>query len=289
VRRRGFTLIELLVVIAIIGIVMGLLLPAVQQAREAARRSQCKNNLHQMGVALHNYESTHGVFPPGVIGTNSGGPAPLQLQTWPTLLLPYVEQAALYNAYNLNVRFDHPNNAVAVLTRLPVYLCPSQKGDPVGGQYGAGHYAANAGVLPGQDDGLLFPLSRTTFRDIADGSSNTLAVGELAFDVGGWARGAMNLGGGGGGGGGGGASQGFARSVLRWWRCASACALPGINPPATSCSSSCERSFQFSSVHAGGCQFILADGHTQFLSENISSDVLQRLLTRAGGELIGEY
>ena len=284
-RRRAFTLIELLVVIAIIAVLVALLLPAVQQAREAARRSQCKNNLKQIGLALHNYQSSLNVFPPGVIGTSGGSSSTDRLTTWQALLLPHVEQTALYNRYNFNLRYDDPANAAVVLQKLPVYSCPSQKDQVILNLYGPSHYAGNAGTRPGDNDGLLYPLSATSFRDLTDGSSNTIAAGEIAFEIGGWARGAISSGSGGGGGGG----QGFARGVLRWWKAAAGCAAPGINPPITNCSGSTERLFQFSSPHEGGCQFTLADGSVRFVGENVDVNLLNGLLTRAGGEIIGEY
>ena len=287
--KRGFTLIELLVVIAIIALIVGLLMPAVQQAREAARRTQCKNNLHQIGLGLHNYQSTHNVFPPGVLGDTGSVAANQSLHAWPTLILPFVEQVPLHNQYNFSVRFDHANNAAVVKTFLPVYLCPSIQKDLVGNQYAAGHYAGNAGTIPGQNDGVLFPFSVTSFQSVVDGTANTIAVGELAYDVGGWARGANNTGGGGGGGGGGGAGQGFARAVLRWWVCAAACARPGMNPPVTACSNSCEQSFQFSSLHTGGGHFVFVDGHGRFVNENIDVTVFRRLLTRNGREVVGDF
>ncbi|NUQ64888.1 MAG: DUF1559 domain-containing protein, partial [Pirellulales bacterium] len=83
--------------------------------------------------------------------------------------------------------------------------------------------------------------------------------------------------------------QAFARGVLRWWRCASTCAAPGINPPETTCSGSCERQFQFSSLHPGGCHFTFADGHTDLISETIDLDVFRGLLTRQGGEVVGPF
>jgi hypothetical protein len=132
---------------------------------------------------------------------------------------------------------------------------------------------------------MLFPLSSIKFRDAADGISNTLSVGEIAFEFGGWARGAINSGGGGGGG----AGQGFARGVLRWWKAAPACAAPGMNPPVTTCSSSVERQFQFSSPHVGGCHFSLCDGSGRFISENIDVNVFRSLVTRSGGEVVGEF
>jgi len=288
--RSGFTLIELLVVIAIIAILISLLLPAVQKAREAARRATCNNNIRQIALALHNYQETHSVFPFGVLGTSGSTSAGHVLTTWQTLILPYVDQSVLYNQYDFNVRFDHANNASAVDQRLPVYVCPSQtKDELVNNQFGPSHYAANAGTTPGANDGLFFPLSATRFRDIADGTSNTLAVGEIAFEFGGWARGAINAGGGSGGGGGGGGSQGFARGILRWWKASPGCATPGINPPETTCSGSVERKFQFSSPHAGGGHFAIADGSTRFISQSIDAQLYQALMTLRGGEIVGEF
>jgi len=286
--RHAFTLVELLVVISIIGILIALLLPAVQAAREAARRASCKNNMRQIGLALHNYHSALGVFPPGVLGTSGGTAQNQLLHTWETLILEYVEQTNVHQAYDFRLRFDHSNNAAAVLIRLPVYLCPSMRDEIVNNQYGPSHYAANAGTVPGQDDGVLYPMSAIRIQDVTDGTSNTIAAGELAFEVGGWARGAINTGGGGGGGGGsgGGTGQGFARGVLRWWRCAANCALPGMNPPQTNCSGSCERQFQFSSKHSGGCHFLFTDGHTSFVSETTDANVFRALMTRSGGEVV---
>lgn len=290
--RRGFTLIELLVVIAIIAILVALLLPAVQNAREAARRSQCRNNLKQIGLALHNYEASHRVFPSGVLGNSSTGSTSNLLHTWLTLQLPYLEQSALAAKYNRIQPFDHVSNAAVVLQTLPAYLCPSQSDiQPVGGLWGQSHYAANAGTQPGQNNGLLFPLSSITLRDVRDGTSQTIAVSEIAFEFGGWARGAMNLAGGGGAGGGsgGGGSQGYARAVLRWWQAAAACAIPGINPPQTTCSSSCERRFQFSSAHTSGVHALMCDGQVRFLNEKLNAVTLRNLMTRAGQEVIGEF
>lgn len=287
--RYAFTLIELLVVIAIIAVLIGLLLPAVQQAREAARRTQCKNNLKQLALALHSYEATYGVFPPGALGSTGGTAASEKLTTWPTYLLPLLEQAALYNQYNFNLRFDDPGNASVVIRKLPMFLCPSQNDPLVLNQYGPCHYAGNAGQIPTTSDGLLFPLSAIRLRDITDGTSNTFAAGEIAYEIGGWARGAINAGGGGGGGGGGGSGQGFARAVMRWHVAAATCAKPGINPPVTTCMNSTERLFQFSSAHPGGSHFALADGSTRFVTDNINVTLFRGLTTRAGGEIIGDY
>jgi prepilin-type N-terminal cleavage/methylation domain-containing protein/prepilin-type processing-associated H-X9-DG protein len=176
-RRCAFTLIELLVVIAIIGLLMGLLLPAVQKVREAAARTRCANNLKQIGLALHNYESANGRFPPAYVGDSSldgsafgvsygddnrNGPTGF---AWGVFLLPYLEQDNLYRQFNLNVPCWAPENAAAARTRLTLFLCPSATGgsdgffverttaDPrrgtpfVPGIYFAhSHYVTNAGV-----------------------------------------------------------------------------------------------------------------------------------------------
>ena len=297
-KPRGFTLIELLVVIAIIAILIALLMPAVQQAREAARRAMCKNHLKQIGIALHNYQSSHRVFPPGVLGTTGSQSDGELLHTWETLILGFVDQAPLYESYDFNVRFDHPNNAEAVRQRVPVYVCPTTPDPIVDNLYGPNHYAGNAGTVPGNNDGILFPLSKIRFRDLKDGSSNTIAAGELALEFGGWARGAINAGGGGsgsggggssGGGSGGGGGQGFARGSLRWWKAAANCAKPGMNLPETGCSNNAEQRFQFSSLHQAGVQFAFSDGHAEFLSENIDLNVFRALLTRAGGEAVSGF
>jgi prepilin-type N-terminal cleavage/methylation domain-containing protein len=203
-RRKGFTLIELLVVIAIIAILMALLLPAVQQAREAARRAECKNNLKQLGIALHNYESTHRTFPPNLVpgGTNyrySAG-------NWGVLayLNPYLEQTAVYNLMNLNAPtyapvspFDiaDPNNRIAAGTIVPLFLCPSDRGVSVSSGYGVANlaptnYVANQGTglnvtpagnrhgSPYDADGVFFADSRVRIADITDGTSNTACMSE---------------------------------------------------------------------------------------------------------------
>ncbi|QDU08263.1 DUF1559 domain-containing protein [Gimesia aquarii] len=238
--RRGFTLIELLVVIAIIATLIALLLPAVQQAREAARRSQCKNNLKQLGIALHNYHDTHSAFPAGYFSyaTSTGsGPAWANIDpdtwdaapgwSWSSMLLPYLDQAPVYNALEVNRACWDSSHAAIVQTKLPVFLCPSTSGSDepflvrdepgaplvIGGsqiRFGRSHYVASHGqescwgecgavptgiiftniytkttttvTINGDAsrvaDGPFFRNSRTKMRDVTDGTSNTIFLGE---------------------------------------------------------------------------------------------------------------
>ena len=132
---RGFTLIELLVVISIIGVLISLLLPAVQSAREAARRAQCVNNLKQIGIALFNYENSVGAFPPGYIDyqNNPNNTPDLDMGAgwgWAAMSLPFLEQQPLYNAINFNLAITSPSNSTAVVTSLTVFQCPSDGYNP---------------------------------------------------------------------------------------------------------------------------------------------------------------
>lgn len=182
-KPRGFTLIELLVVIAIIAILIALLLPAVQQAREAARRTQCKKNLKQLGLGLHNYHDVHRCFPFGHEGTTKSFSAF-------SMLLPYLEQANVYNQIDFNVPVSHANNAVPLLTELPAFRCPSDLANALPAIGGATNYFANkgAGVLWGHptgpnaifqpQNGVMYNGSKVRMADITDGSSNTAAMCE---------------------------------------------------------------------------------------------------------------
>ena len=184
-RMRGFTLIELLVVIAIISVLVALLLPAVQAAREAARRTQCRNNLRQIGLALHNYESTHSVFPPGTLGF------PKVFSAF-AHMLPYVEQENLQNLVNFKdnpLPFGLPapdgaTNDAAAKSKIPFFLCPSDRDAVSGNTYGAINYAACVGSgevdegNPAVGDGVIYAQSKTKFRDITDGTINTVAFSE---------------------------------------------------------------------------------------------------------------
>ena len=193
-KNSGFTLIELLVVIAIIAILIALLLPAVQQAREAARRTQCKNNLKQLALAAHNYADTHNSFPLQAGASLYGYSAQAQL-------LPFHEQANLHRlisfsqpltiglAWNPQV---NPANAVVAGTRIPVLMCPSDAGNPMyidgfGFGWAGGNYLVNGGsgtnlnYCSSANDGLFWRGSNTKFRDITDGTSNTAFMAETLF------------------------------------------------------------------------------------------------------------
>lgn len=184
-RRRAFTLIELLVVIAIIAVLIALLLPAVQQAREAARRAQCKNNLKQMGLALHNYAEAQSVFPP-----SSCLPPGVFWESWSaqSRLLPYLDQASLQNLINWSQGWNSQPNVPS--TRVAVFLCPSEvnsRSNVSGGvTFYPTNYCVNAGtwfVFNPQTnqggDGMFYANGRIAFKDVIDGASNTLAMAEV--------------------------------------------------------------------------------------------------------------
>lgn len=300
--NRGFTLIELLVVIAIIAILIALLLPAVQQAREAARRTQCKNNLKQLGLALHNYHDVNLCFPPAMIVT----PGETYHWTWSVMVLPYIDQAPLFN------RLDPgPTTALGALVAnlpalqnaYPAFRCPSDTGPNLNTdaahvfndgttdqQVSLTNYvvANSSGTLrpqPTLQDGAFNNNSRTRMRDITDGTSNTIAVGERAWKLEGviLRAGVMFMQDRAGGNNQG---QGLVTS--------SGCGKYGINCTTNACR------LGFSSLHTGGAQFLLMDGSVRFISENIDhqpapgivpvvTSTYERLLAIDDGDVIGEY
>jgi len=192
--RRAFTLIELLVVIAIIAILIALLLPAVQQAREAARRTQCKNNLKQIGLALHNYLDTYGRFPPSFVADGDGTNNPTGGGEWSVQarILPYVEQANLYNLADLSISYEDPANDGVAQTRVDTYLCPSEAKDQtrLDGSANAVHYPLSYGFNGGvwnvwdittssPGDGAFAPNVGFRMRDFIDGTTNTIGFSEV--------------------------------------------------------------------------------------------------------------
>ncbi|MCA9038406.1 MAG: DUF1559 domain-containing protein [Planctomycetaceae bacterium] len=314
-RRRGFTLIELLVVIAIIAILIALLLPAVQQAREAARRTQCKNNLKQIGLALHNYHDVHRCLPSGSIvllnaaGTTYNGHG----WTWHASILPFIDQANMYeqiqgpNDGGLGSELGGTTSAKQMLagaTVMSIFWCPSQPDSTQGpqkGGYSPSNYNANMGTLIGYNgdncyggsvttaagmrspggcmnaNGVFYISSSVRFRDVLDGLSSTIFISEV-IDSGGDAN-----------------MLGGAGSDRK--HCFSGGA--DSNPPTEMseyliAAEGNDPINQYTeeaagSHHVGGAQFLMGDGSVRFLSENISMTIYQGISTRAGGEVVGDF
>ena len=305
--KKGFTLIELLVVIAIIAVLVALLLPAVQQAREAARRSSCKNNLKQIGLALHNYHDTYKSLPanfwrhsrpsnPNTTNNHWSGSNNVEAYGWHVSLLPYLDQAPLFNqldvnGYHLDQTLAGQNPALTSVQartllqkRIPSLICPSDSNEGIahrnrhfGG--GAGTNAGNLGNWrPGLTNyisnrgtrdqpqavndthGAFFHNSSIKFRDFTDGTSNTFVVGERETPncrSGSWV-GVRN-------------PRGSAGRGI-WYVTAHVRAL--INSPVANWQANKGCGESFASMHTGGAQFLFGDGSVHFISENIDANPL---------------
>ena len=312
-KNRGFTLIELLVVIAIIAILIALLLPAVQQAREAARRSSCKNNLKQLGLALQNYHGTHLVFPPGGVIGPCGGNPPTNLTglqecsggqslggNWLLFILPQMEQSALWDkaAPVLSGRdpLDYMNNIFGHFAPV-AFRCPSHPWDRRSNvafrsieHMSRGNYAANYGSgdltasYKQATAGVLTINSSTRISDIRDGTTNTLLVGEVNYlnDVTADTRGAWVYSG----------MGGSAFSTGRNPNSKTADILTKCTNTAEMPCTEMNDGTQIAalrSLHTGGVQICLVDGSCRFISDNISDTIMKALGTRAGGEVIDNW
>jgi len=257
--RAAFTLVELLVVITIIGILIALLLPAVQAAREAARRMSCTNNLRQMGIGLHNYHAALDCFPPGGIEV---GPAYPQgrMFAWCVFLLPYIEQQPLYEQIRLDKRYDAPENAAAAGTVLKVFLCPSASGGSRRLVQGRG--ATDYGGIYGErisgpnspPKGTMLYDRAISIAEIRDGTSNTLIVSEDAeWKDGQWIS-ALNV-----------FDQAYAINKA-----------PDVEN-------------DIRSRHPGGANGLFCDGSVRFLKETMDLATLAAICTRARGEVVGDF
>lgn len=288
--RRAFTLVELLVVIAIIGILVGLLLPAVQAAREAARRMQCTNHVRQLGIAVHNYESAYRRLPSGWIASNPEGEPGWG---WAAALLPFMEGTNLHNQIDPRIAIEDPIHDAVRVTVVPTFLCPSDIGPNVfeiaeGDGHGHDHdhrvstgriddheeklflisksnYVGMFGTFELEDapyngNGMFYGNSQIRFRDVTDGLSNTLMIGERSSLLGGsiWHGNIPE------------AAEPHARIV--------GVADHGPNDP--------HAHFEdFSSYHPGGANFLRADTSVQFIPNTIDLQVYQAMATRNGREV----
>lgn len=293
-KQRGFTLVELLVVIAIIGILIALLLPAVQAAREAARRSQCTNNLKQIGLALHNYHDALRTFPSGVVNFPAKAMADTRGWGWGALILPYLEQSALHDQLQVTrIPFGggvYPAPATPLTqTPLSAYRCPSDRGPDINarrGNHGTSNYSGvfGNGTPAGRDpdgtsygnefssshewragNGMFFPDSAVRIRDLGDGTTNVVAVGERAYGVAGGLRAPSAYGG---------AiwagkyEHGVHASTLRGIRNNDDLCLFGANE------------FAYSSQHPGGLNFVLGDASVRFISATVDRMIMARAADR---------
>jgi len=298
--RHGFTLIELLVVIAIIAVLIALLLPAVQQAREAARRSQCKNNLKQIGLALHNYHDAHRVLPPSDISEdafNTSSRCARNSLSWMVQLMPYLDQATMFHALlEANAFNDCWRNISAVTTGagttpayaktpIDVFMCPSDPSAPMNasmGDYAKSNYVGVSGspyrpTISGttvtNPTGTFYVNARISFKNITDGLSNTAFVGERA---------SITIG----------ATQKIASVWAGVWQNTSnsGSVVNGImSTGAYYAINGDQGTANFCSPHTGGVHFVLGDGSVRFLSQHMAGTTQRDLGAIADGRVLGGF
>ena len=295
--RRGFTLLETLVVISIIGMMVALLLPAVQHCRESARRAQCTNNLSQLMMAIHNYEHAHRYYPAGVI--NPKGPIEYRPvgyhHNWIVQTLPFMEESIAWRNIDFQKGVYHKNNSRVAALKIPVLKCSSGPA-PIGkfgpiSHYAAVHHATNA-PIDANNNGVFYLNSRVRFKDVMDGVSHTLFLGEKLYqdyDLG-WMSGThatlRNLG----------RSPSRTEDYSAAWNGGSGDMsydqFPGMSNDELIVDESIGKSgrvkpeSKFGSFHHDGCQFAFGDGRVEFLHRFIDLKVLQSLAHRSDGSLI---
>ncbi|EMI44841.1 DUF1559 domain-containing protein [Rhodopirellula sp. SWK7] len=297
---RAFTLIELLVVIAIIGVLVGLLLPAVQAAREAARRLQCSNNLKQIALGFHNYHSAYRQLP--------RQQDPVNRHTWAVGILPFIEQGAIYERYDFDVAWNAVENREIIQTNISTYLCPTTPDNRSFANDGGFPTATTDYVPPGSiaaefnrsghitrrknPNGMLKGSKVTRFRDALDGLSNTLLMTECAgrpqFFVKNRLGPSTNVNGCG--------NADVTQSLAKWGGWANpghSIPIHGFQGDGLTCTGpyviNKTNNNEAYSFHTGGLQINLADGSVRFISEQISADVFASLITYQEHEVVGEF
>jgi prepilin-type N-terminal cleavage/methylation domain-containing protein len=276
--KGGFTLVELLVSISIIGILSAILLPAVQQAREAARRLSCQSNLRQIGIALQSYHQTFGSFPPGSLDHRPFGGSPaLKNFSWSALILGHLEQSGVASAIDFSFPFDHEANATIARSRLPIYLCPSssvQVREQAGRTDYGGLFGQRITTRNDTNNGVLIYDRPMRMVDIMDGITNTLAVAEDSITT--------NL-------------DAVHVSLIpkpRWIDGDNIFEQAyGVNDPKAISRDRRTQKITFidneiRSEHQGGATSVFACGRIQFLSNEIEPTVLAAIISRDGGEVL---
>ena len=289
--KRAFTLIELLVVIAIIAILIALMLPAVQQAREAARRTQCKNNLCQLGLAMHNYDMSYEMLPPGTvepIGPIRNVPEGYHI-SWIVQQLPMMDQSPAFKAVDFDEGAYGSANARVRETSIGAFACPSDYdfrykidgvGTVVASSY-AGCFGGEDVAIDDNNNGLLFRNSSMNFRSIRDGATNTIMIGEKinpreTEDLG-WMSGSSAT------------LRNTGVAINTGWDVANYFAGAQLEKPESAKPPSDTATGGFSSQHSGGAQFILADGSTRFISQNIDLKLFSHLGNREDMQLLQDF
>jgi prepilin-type processing-associated H-X9-DG protein len=274
-------------------VLIGLLLPAVQKVREAAARLTCSNNLRQLGLALHNYHSTYGVFPPGRLTVKPTATSTIE-HSWTVMILPYIEQDNLYQRYSFSLTWSHATNDANVnQAQIKTFLCPSAPGGRTGAnKRGILDYPAinqvhrpdpSLAFIPPPDPTFLGVLGHTkpgyygsrSVSQVTDGCSNTLLLAEDAGRNQHWMMGRI---------------QGKLAESGAWANPGGAIIIWGLDPATLShpgpCAVNCSNDQNVYSFHPGGANVVFADGSGRFLKASVNINVLLALMTRSGGEVI---